>query len=332
MVARTGSTMKALVHNMNGGTLRLETAAKMPQRPANEYLIQVHATALTRGELTWPRPGELQECRPGVEAAGTIIETPSQSKFKKGDHVFFRTLYPRQGSAGEYTLTLDSELAVAPKRLTLNQAATVPVSGLSAWQVLTKYLGAEKSLMRVIQEGKSLGRSIFVNGASGGVGLWVTQLASRAGFEVVGTSTNEELVYSLGAREVINYKKTSITDWLTTHKERFDLVVDLVGGKSLAEAWSAAKPDGMLLTLVPPADMNWRFDLDTPAGIDPSIKGHFFLMQADGNDLAQISQLLDNGKLKTFVDSVYSLEEYEAAFDRVASGRAVGKVVLEIGR
>lgn len=334
MAAEIPQTMKALIHNFKTGALYLETTAPVPRPSANEYLIEVHATALCRGELSWPRPEEYNESRPGVEAAGIIVVGPEGGRFAKGKRVYFRTSYPRAGSAGDYSLALESELAVAPTDLSFTEAAAVPVSALSAWQVISKHLGPERSLFEAIREGKALHKKLFINGASSAVGLWLTQLGVAAGYDVIGTSSHEHLLLSLGAKKVINYKTMSITTWLASTDERYDLVIDLVDNlvdcAGTAETWHAAKSGGLVLTLVPPADMNWIFDLDTPADIDPSIKGHFFLMQPVGSDLAQISRLFEEKKIKSFVDSVYPLEQYESAFQRLDSKRAVGKVVIEV--
>ena len=324
-------TMKAVIHNQSTGTLTLDDSAPLPVLKDGEHLIKIDAAAITTGELLWPRPADLNLSTPAVEAAGTVITAPSTSEFKPGDKVYFRTQYPRAGSAREYSIGLEKEMATRPSNMSAEQAAAVPVSALTAWQaLLTKVnLNALLDARNGHQPDRKL--RVFINGASGGVGLFLTQLAHLAGCEVVGTSTNEKLVREMGADEVINYKKTSITKWLDSHEDsRFDFVLDLVGGNSLGEAWHAAAEHGLVLTIVPPADMQWKFDLDLPAGISSTVTGKFFLMETNGKHLQQITKLIEDGKLRSVVDSVYKLDDYKKAFERLASGRAVGKVVLQI--
>lgn len=322
------STMKGLVHNQATGKLVLRDDLPIPTPEGDEYLLKVHSTALTTGELLWPRPAELNESCPGVEMAGIVIKGgPTSTKFRVGDRVYLRTTYPRAGSAREYTLALESEMALQPKNITADEAASVPVSALTAWQAMFSPEGWGASL-----EDREK-KSVFVNGASGGVGLWATQLAHQAGFTVVGTSTNESLVKSMGATHVINYITTSITDWLEKHQDwRFDLVLDMVGGDSFLEAWHAAKEDGLVLTIVPPKDFDYWRKLERPAGVSSSVSGRFFLMQPNGKHLHNITRLIETGKAKPVVDSVYALEEFSKAFARLDSGRAVGKVVLHIDK
>jgi len=229
--------MKALIHNQSAGTLTLNDSAPLPIPKDDEHLIMVDAAAITTGELLWPRPADLTESTPAVETAGIVITAPSTSKFKPGDKVYFRTQYPRAGSAREYSIGLEKEMAIRPSNMSAEEAAAVPVSALTAWQALLTRVNLNNLLET--QNGHQPDRKlrVFINGASGGVGLFLTQLAHLAGCEVVGTSTNEKLVRDMGATEVINYKQTTITQWLNTHQDsRFDLVFDLVGRDSLAEA------------------------------------------------------------------------------------------------
>ncbi|KAK5937732.1 hypothetical protein PMZ80_009861 [Knufia obscura] len=322
--------MKALIHNQSMGTLKLDESAPLPTTNNGEHLIKVDAAAITTGELLWPRPAELNESVPGVEAAGTVVTALSTSQFKPGDQVYFRTQYPRAGSAREYSIGLESEMAIRPSNVSAEEAAAVPVSALTAWQALLTKIDLNSLLDG--QNGSQPNRRlrVFINGASGGVGLFLTQLAHLAGCQVVGTSTNEKLVREMGADEVINYKSTSITEWRKSHDARFDLILDLVGGHSLDEAWHLADEHGTVLTFVPPADMQWKFDLDRPAGISETVSGKFFLMQTNGKHLQQITRLIEDGRLRPTVDSVHRMDDYRQAFDRAFSGRAVGKVVLQV--
>jgi NADPH:quinone reductase-like Zn-dependent oxidoreductase len=159
----------------------------------------------------------------------------------------------------------------------------------------------------------------------------MTQLAHWARCYVVGTcsSRNESLVRSCGADEIIDYTQTSISEWATEH-DKVDVVFDTVGGKSLQDAWHAVREGGKIITIVPPADMVWKWILDAPEGVSDTIEGKFFVMEPDVAQLRTITELIEAGVARPVVDSVYNLDEYQAAFDRVDSKRAVGKVVLKI--
>lgn len=326
-------TMKALIHNQAENTLRLSDSVPIPTPGEHEHLLKVESAAITTGELSWPRPPELNELSPAVEMAGTVVTPPAGSKFRPGDKIYLRTTYPRAGSAREYSIGLEQELALRPKDISANEAAAVPVSALTAWQMLFVQAGLRPDFesSNGIETGKR--PRIFVNGLTGGVGLWTAQLAYASGYEVVGTcsAANAQLARQMGASEVINYRETSISDWLKAHPDsRFDYVFDMVTDGSTAEVWHAARDHGTVLTIVPPKNMQWKWDLDRPEGVNETVNGKFFIMESNGDQLQKITGLIEAGKVRPVVDSVFMLSEYEKAFERVSSGRAVGKVVLQI--
>ena len=159
----------------------------------------------------------------------------------------------------------------------------------------------------------------------------MVQLAILAGATVVGTcsSKNAELVRDMGADEVIDYTQVSISEWAKQH-EKVDLLLDCVGGKSREDAWHAIKEHGKLFSIVPPADMVWVWDYNTPEGISSTIVGKFFIMETNGQHLSYITQLIEHGKVRPTLDSVHQLQDYQAAFDRMKSWNAVGKIVLKV--
>jgi NADPH:quinone reductase-like Zn-dependent oxidoreductase len=223
-------------------------------------------------------------------------------------------------------------MALRPSNITAEEAAAVPVSALTAWQAMFGKAGLRAPAIND-QNGNHEAKQarILINGASGAVGLWMIQLAKLANIEVIATCSakNDALVKSLGADETVDYTKTSIREW-SRDNPRVDMVFDNVGGKSCEGAWHALRKGGKLFTIVPPADMQWKWVLDTPKGIDQSISGEFFVMGPNGEQLGVITKLIEAGLAKSTVDSVYKLDDYQAAFDRVASKRAVGKVVLKV--
>ena len=159
----------------------------------------------------------------------------------------------------------------------------------------------------------------------------MTQLAHLAGCYVVGTCTrkNATLVEDMGADDVIDYTETSPSQW-AEENSKVDLVLDSVGGTSLHDVWYATKDYGKIITIVPAADMVWKWELDPPEDVSKTIKGMFFIMDTNGEHLGHITKLIEQGKARPIIDSVHQLEDYEQAFEKMRSRRAVGKIILKI--
>ncbi|KIW12707.1 hypothetical protein PV08_09985 [Exophiala spinifera] len=333
MATEVPKRMRALIHNQALQTLSLSDSYPVPTVSQDEYLIKVDSVALTNGELLWPRPPELNESHPGVEMAGQVVIAPPMSNFPAGSKVYMRTTFPRPGSAREYTLGHENEMALRPANITAEQAACVPVSGLTAWQALFVHGGCSPQFDAPSHHPQKSIKKVFVNGSSGGVGLWITQLAHAAGFWVTGScnARNAALVREFGADEIIDYTTTPISEWINNNPEsKFDLVLDCVGGDSLNQAWHAARENGLVLSIAPPRDMVWKFTLDRPKGISNTVEGRFFIMEPNGNHLHRITELIEAGMAKPLVDSVWKIEDYQNAFDRLSSGRTTGKVVIQV--
>ncbi|KAK5191990.1 hypothetical protein LTR99_006667 [Exophiala xenobiotica] len=324
------TTMRALLHDQSDQTLSL-ASVPLPKPSATQYLVKIHAVGLTRGELLWPRPKDLTISTPGVEFAARVVASPSfSSKFRPGDEVYGRVTFPQPGAAREYSVSDDEELALRPTTISVAEAAAMPVSALTAWQALFEQFGLPPPTGTASQT-PSL--RILITAASGSVGIWAIQLAKLIGAYVVGTcgTANIDLVRSLGADEVLDYKTTNIKAWAEEdHSRKVDLVFDCAGGKSLEQAWHAVKEGGQVLTIAPPADMQWKFVLDRPESVSESVSGRFFVMHPSGEQLSLVTELAEQGKVKTLVDSVWKLDEYEQAFERFGSGEARGKVVIKV--
>lgn len=337
--------MRSLLHNQKTQHLSVETTP-LPSPSPTQYIIKTHATAFTTGELSWPRPDELNISTPGVEFVGEVVKSPaSDSKFPPGSEVYGRVQYPQPGAAREYTLSDDDELALRPKNLSVNEAVTIPVSALTAWQALFEEFklapldltSSTTGINRLDGRGNGQDKRILITNASGGVGIWAVQLSKLAGLYVIGTAgpQNLDFVRSLGADEVLDYRSTNIATWAreSPSTRSVDIVLDCIGGSSLEQAWHAVKPGGLILTIVPPPvaeGEGWKWTLDRPAGVDESVAGRFFIMHPSGTQLAEITTLAEQGKVRAVVDSVYRLDEYEKAFERLASGRARGKIVMRL--
>ncbi|KAJ9605587.1 hypothetical protein H2200_010244 [Cladophialophora chaetospira] len=326
--------MRAIIHNQKTQFLTLGTTP-LPTPSPTQYLIKSHAVTLTNGELLWPRPKELTVSTPGVEFVGTVVKAPSpSSKFQPGDEVYGRVQYPQPGAAREYTVSDDTELALRPKNISINDAATIPVSALTAWQAFFEQFNLPPPTTSSTAHNGALQHRILINNASGGVGIFAVQLAKLLNLHVTGTTSlaNIPFVSSLGADEVLDYRATNVATWAfeSTSTRRFDYVLDCAGGASLLQAWHAVKPCGQVRTIVPDKDMSFKTELERPEGVDSSVQGRFFIMHPSGEQLAEITRLVEAGKLRAVVDSVFRLEEFERAFERVAGGGTRGKVVLRV--
>ena len=296
------------------------------QPNSNEHLIRVYAIAPCNGELLWPKNFPLPDPSikypvPGYDMAGTVVEAPESSPFQPGSEVYGRTRYSRTGAARDYTISVTAELARRSQRLSWAESAATALSAESAWQALFIQAG-----LGDIESGLAEGKRILITGASGGCGCWEVQLASLAGAHVIGIcgGQNVDLVKKLGAKETIDYHTTDIAEWGQKAENKVDIVIDNIGGPSLEGSWWAAKGDGVIVSIAQPPETA------RPLECENYVKTLFFIMQSSGAQLEQITKLIDEGKCKPLVDSVWSLEDHKKAFDKADSGHASGKVVIDI--
>ena len=335
------STMRVVQHDISKSTLTLTSGpVPIPDFAKQQHLIKVLTVAPCAGELTWPRPAELTISVPGVDAVGIIVTCPPSSPFEKGDRVYYRTQYPNPGSLRDYSLATSTELALAPTNLSAIDAAAVPVSALTAYQALFEQFSLPSPTSTPPVSNRPKPR-ILINGASGSSGTWALQLSRLANLTTIATASpkNADFVKSLGADEIIDYTSTTPAAWASTpnpdgSSKKVDLIFDAVGRSSLDTLWPALKPHGKLLTIVPPANMDFTF-VPAPApeaeGVEEGVSGKFFIMHPDSKHLGEITKLVEEGKCRGVFDSVFSMEEYAEAFKRTDSGRAVGKVVIKVG-
>jgi NADPH:quinone reductase-like Zn-dependent oxidoreductase len=322
----SNSDIKAIVHDPKNHLLRL-TSQREPKPSASQYLVRVYAVGITKGELQWPEPCSLPTPIPGFDVAGIVITAPSySSKFQAGDKVYALTAFDRPANARNLTVIEEEEIARMPNTLSFVEAAAVPMSALTAREALFDKGG----LTYEANSATNKDRSLLVIGASGAVGTWAIQIAKWAGVgRVIGVcgSNNVDFVKTLGATDVIDYRKTSLREWIGIHGEdsKFELVLDGVGGETLGEAWTAVKSNGQLLSIVQPVDSS------RPAvGVSASVKGTFFIVQPSGHRLNTITELIEEKSYRAVVDGVYELDDFEKAFGRAGSGHAKGKVLLKL--
>ncbi|MCP9757296.1 NADP-dependent oxidoreductase [Lacihabitans sp. CCS-44] len=319
--------------------LRLTQVAE-PTIAENEVLVQIHAAGvnLLDSMIKW---GEFKLFLPyqtplinGHDMAGVITKVGAKvSKYKVGDEVFSRVADYKIGTFAEYIAVNENDLAPKPKNLSMQEAASVPLVGLTAWQALVEIANVKK------------GQKVFIQAGSGGVGTFAIQLAKHLGAFVATTtsSKNIELVKSLGADLAIDYK----TQDFSTLLKDYDLVLHSNREKIVLEqSLGILKKGGQLISLVGPPTpefaqeigLAWHLKFVTKLLSSGAKKKaeklgvhfKFLFMRADGNQLSEITKLIEAGIIKPVIDKVFPFEQTNEALVYVETGRAKGKVVVAI--
>jgi NADPH:quinone reductase-like Zn-dependent oxidoreductase len=256
----------------------------------------------------------------GADLAGEVAAVgPNVTEFQQGDEVFgSRDMSFGLAALAEYvSVRRDTALAKKPAALTFEQAAAVPVAGLTALQGLRK-------------GGIQAGQQVLINGAAGGVGTFAVQLAKVLGAEVTGVCStgNTGLVHSIGADHVIDYTKEDFP----SGGRRYDLILDNVGNHSLSACRRALSPTG---TLVLNSGAGGRWVGPLPRMAAAVVMSRFvrqkmtaFLSTSSKDDLVTLSELLDAGKITPVIDRTYPLSEAAQAIAYLEEGHAKGKVVI----
>jgi NADPH:quinone reductase-like Zn-dependent oxidoreductase len=212
------------------------------------------------------------------------------------------------GAVAEFARIQEDELAIKPANITHEQAASVPLAGLTAWQAL------------VTKGNIKEGDKVLVHAGSGGVGTVAIQIAKHFGAFVATTTSgkNADLVKELGADLVIDYTTQKFEDELSD----YDLVIDTIGGETLARSFEVLKKGGTMVSVKSQDNDN----LAKKYGV------HFewFFMSPDGKMLAELAKLISDGIVKTVIDSTFAMDQAADAFDKLATGRAVGKIVVTV--
>jgi len=305
---------------------------EIPVPGDEEILVKVHSAAINpldwhemRGTPYLMRLGSglrrPQDLRLGVDFAGTVAAVGAKvTRFKPGDAVFGG----RSGALAQY-LVVRHDRAVAPKpdNVSFEQAAGVGIAGTTALQGL-------RDAGRV-----AAGDQVLVNGASGGVGTFAVQIAKSMGAEVTGVSSarNHELVRSLGADHVIDYK----TQDYTAGEVRYDVILDAAGNRSVLENRGVLAPDGryVLIGGGGPDAGNWIGPLAKPLQallVSPFVSQHMSMMLAQftNADTQALAALLQSGAVTPVIDRLYPLAEVAEAIRYLEQGRARGKVVITV--
>ncbi|HYY31508.1 MAG TPA: NADP-dependent oxidoreductase [Chthoniobacterales bacterium] len=305
--------MKAIrIHGSSGkATVSLDGIA-IPEAGSGEVLIRVHATAVTPGELEWyptwhtPKGDPRTYAVPCHEFSGVIEEIdPDIRGWNPGDAVYGLNDWFINGAAAEYCVAKSAEIAKKPTSIDHLHAASVPISGLTAWQGL-------------FDRGKlQPGQKVLIHGGAGGVGSFAIQLAAWKGAFVITTVSEADIsfVRELGAREAIDYRKARFEELVTDA----DLVLDLVGGDTLRASFRAVKLAGRVITIATSSESE----------TDPKFKEAFFIVAANANQLMEITKLIDTGVLRTVVREVLPIDAAAQAYSPTKiKGR--GKTVLQV--
>lgn len=310
-----------------------------PEPGDDDVLIQIHAAGVNLLDSKI-RNGEFKLVLPyrmplvlGHDVAGRVVKVgPRVRQFKQGDEVYARTDDFRIGTFAEYIAVKDGSVARKPANLTMEEAASIPLVALTAWQVLVETAELKK------------GQKVFIQAGSGGVGAIAIQLAKHLGaFVATTTSTsNVELVKSLGADVVIDYKKQDFSNEL----RNYDVVLNSLGSDELKKSLQVLKQGGHLLSISGPPTPDFAVEqgLAWPLrqvlrllsrGIrkkarQRSIHYAFVFMRANGVQLREITSLIESGVIKPVVDRVFPIDSTAEAMAYVETGRAKGKVIVKV--
>lgn len=332
--------MKAFVLDGYGKQAAMRLAdVPDPTLRDDEVLVQVHAAGVNLLDAK-VRNGEFKLLLPyrmplilGHDVAGVVVKVgPQVRQFKPGDEVYARPDDLRIGSFAELLPVKASSLALRPQGLTMEEAASLPLVGLTAWQALVEMARLKP------------GQKVFIQAGSGGVGTFAIQLAKHLGATVATTTSaaNAELVKRLGADVVIDYRTQDFED----HLRDYDLVLHSQDGAALQKSLRVLKRGGKLISISGPADPAFARQAGAPGFVKLVIRllssgvrrkaralgldYAFLYMQPSGSQLREITRLIETGAIRPVVDKSFPFEATPEALAYVESGRAKGKVVIRV--
>jgi NADPH:quinone reductase-like Zn-dependent oxidoreductase len=308
-----GTMMALRAHTRGGPEVLVYESAPRPTRRNGEVLIAVHAAAITFAELTWPETWASVNRTPVIpshEFSGVVTEVgEGVTGFVVGDEVYGLAPFDRDGAAAEYVTVPTTSVAARPRTVSHVVAAAAALPALTAWEALVDHAAVQP------------GQRVLVRGGAGGVGSFVTQLATVFGARVTCTVHAPDVAYALtlGAERVINIEQES----LEAETGVFDAVIDAVGEDVPEGLFAALHPGGRLITLQEPPPQEWA----TKYGVTAL----FFVVTANQDRLARIAEMIDTGKLKANIAATFPLAEGRAAYESGAIRRSQpGKTVLVV--
>lgn len=308
--------MAARVHGY-GEAARIQCErAPRPSPTDGEILVRVYASTVNPFD-TALRAGYLANWYPfsfpltlGLDIAGVVEEVGAEvTSFTPGDAVFARADPSRCGANAEYAVVNQADAAAMPRSLNFIEAASIPHGMISAWRALVD--GANIAA----------GQRVLIHAAAGGVGSLAVQLAKARGAYVIGTASQPKLglLRELGADEQIDYAAVRFEDVVRD----VDVVLDTVGGETLARSWAVLKPGGMLLSLVQPPGEE--------GAAAHGVRQQFVMALGSAHEpLAAAIKLIEQGRLRPVLDSVLSLAQIAQAHTLVEGRHTTGRVVLQV--
>ncbi|MFC4764632.1 NADP-dependent oxidoreductase [Dyella koreensis] len=311
----------------------------LPELRDDDVLIEVHATGMNLLDSKI-KSGEFKLILPyrmplvlGHDVAGVVTRVGSRvQQFKVGDEVYSRPPDHRIGTFAQFIAVNENDVAPRPKNITMEEAASVPLVGLTVWQALVERAHLKK------------GQKVFIQAGSGGVGSFAIQLAKHIGATVATTtsSANIDLVRGLGADVVIDYKKDDFEKVL----QNYDVVLHSQDAAALDKSLRVLKHGGTLISISGPPDPAFAKGIGAPwyvgliarllsSGVRKKatrrdLKYSFLFMRANGYQLREITQLIEAGAIRPVIDRVFPFESTNEALAYVEAGRAKGKVVVKI--
>ena len=309
IAANISAGMKAAVYSKAEAGKVLEIRdLDQPLPEENEMVLRVRAASVN--PLDW----RIKAQRPGVDVAGEIVATGKNvTQFKPGDAVFGAG----RGAFAEYACARESKMARKPEGVSFEQAASVPIAGLTAFQALRD------------QGRLQAGQKVLINGAAGGIGTFAVQIAKSFGARVTGvcSTRNVQLVRSLGADRVIDYTREDFAE----DGERYDLLLDNVGNRKLSAMKCVLGPNGKCVIAGAPKEMSAVFTwiikvLARSWLLRENFK--FFIANINRDDLTTFGELITAGKVTPVIDRRYPLNKAADAMAYAEEGHARGKVVI----
>ena len=332
--------MKAFVLERYGKQSTLQAMERpTPEPREDEALVEVHAAGVNLLDAKI-RDGEFKLILPyrlplvlGHDVAGVVVKVGSRVRlFKPGDEVYARADDFRIGTFAQFVPVRESSLAFKPTNLTMEEAASIPLVGLTAWQALVEQAGLQR------------GQKVFIQAGSGGVGTFAIQLAKHLGATVATTTgtTNIALVAGLGADLVVDYRKQAVDDILRD----YDVVLNSQDGTTLQKSLNVLQRGGKLISISGPPDPAFAKGIRAPGVVQLIVRllsagirrksrrqgiGYSFLfMRADGAQLREITRLIEDGAIRPVIDRIFPFESTNDALTYVKAGRAKGKVVIRV--
>lgn len=331
--------MRAMQIEKYGHTRLVLKQIPIPQIGAHDVLVSIK-TASVNPIDSKTRDGEVKllvkHAMPltlGQDFAGVVVKIGEHvTKFKVGDEVYGRPRDSRIGTFADYLAVDEADIAFKARNLSFTEAAAIPLVGLTSYQALVDIARVQP------------GQKVFIQAGAGGVGSIAIQLAKSLGVYVATTASakNEQHVRDLGADQVIDYHTTQFEDIL----HDYDMVFDTLGGDQLSKSFKILKSGGIIVSVsgLPDAkfgrerNMGWlKTLLFRLATLKLSllerkyhVSYHFLFMQANGKELAKLTELIEQNKLKPVIDQVFTLENAQKALGYSETGHAQGKIIIKV--